>query len=95
MMPFYPPDDRRRAFAEDPRRRAMPPGPRQNFGPPFERRRPDNPYMNNQQPPYGFPQQGQRRGLPENLNMMMNHAGKLSDGINMVRQIGAFFNLFR
>lgn len=72
----------------------MPPAFRQNFGQPYEQRRPDSPSMYNRQP-QGYPQQGARRGFPENLNTMMNHAGKIYEGVNIVRQIGAFFNLFR
>ncbi|MDN4494752.1 hypothetical protein [Ureibacillus aquaedulcis] len=56
------------------------------------------------QPPQGYPQQhqgyqqqpqqGPRRRLPD-MNRMMDHAGKVSEGINIVRQIGALFNLYR
>lgn len=93
-MPYYPPDQRRRAFSQDPRRRAVPPAFRQNFGPPYEVRRPDSPYMY-EQVPREFSQAGPRRRFPENLNTMMNHAGKIYEGVNIVRQIGAFFNFFR
>ncbi len=96
-MPFYHLNNRRRGFSQDPRRGAVPTAyRRQNYGPGYEMGRPDSPYMYEQQQPPGFPQQqGPRRRLPENLNMMMNHAGKISEGINIMRQIGAFFNMFR
>jgi len=118
VMPYYPPDQRRRAFSQDPRRGAVPPGFRQNFEPPNDmrrydrsnmfhqqqvqgysqhgpRRRPASPFMYNQQPPNDFPEQGPRRRFPENLNTMMSHAGKIYEGVNIVRQIGSFFNMFR
>ena len=136
-MPFFPPDERRRAFSQDPRRGAIPPTNRQSYGPPNEMRRPNNPYLYNQQQPggypqqpqgypqqaqgypqqqhqgypqqpggypqqpqgypeqaQGYPQQGPRRRRPD-MNRMMDHAGKLSEGINIVRQIGALFNFYR
>ncbi|KGR76143.1 hypothetical protein CD33_08190 [Ureibacillus sinduriensis BLB-1 = JCM 15800] len=95
----------------------MPPAYRQSFVPPNEMRRPENPYLYNQQPPQqaqGFPQQGyqqppqgypqQVQGFPQqqgprrrmpDMNRMMDHAGKISEGINIVRQIGALFNFYR
>ena len=108
-MPFYPPDDRRRAFTQGPRRGAVPPY-RPNFGPSNEMRRPDNPYMYNQQQPQRNPQQQMPQGYPQqvpqgypqqaprrrpDINRMMDHAGKISEGINIVRQIGALFNFYR
>lgn len=47
-----------------------------------------------QQQAQGYPQQGPRRRLPD-MNRMMDHAGKISEGINIVRQIGALFNFYR
>lgn len=127
-MAYYPPEQRRRAFSQNPRRGPVPPAHRQNFGQPNEMRRPENPYLYNQQPqgyqqppqgypqqpqgyqqqaqghpqypqgyqqqPQGYPQQGPRRRLPD-MNRMMDHAGKVSEGINIMRQIGALFNFYR
>ncbi|WP_336046062.1 hypothetical protein [Solibacillus ferritrahens] len=59
--------------------------------------------------PYSFdPRQGQQQfnpysqapssrfgGLSDNLNTMMGHVGTITNGVNMMRQVGAMFNLFR
>lgn len=132
MPQYYPPNQRRGLFSQEPRRGAFPSRGvyGQNFGPQNDMRRPNSPYLYNQEPPQGFQQQPQRyqqqsqgyqqppqryqqqsqgyqqqpqkfqqqqgqRRFPENLNTMMNHAGKVSEGINLMRQIGSFFNLFR
>ncbi|MFC7686220.1 hypothetical protein [Ureibacillus sp. GCM10028918] len=121
-MQNYRPNQRR-AFSQDSRRGPVPPGYRPNYGQPNEMRRPENPYLYNQQHPQGYPQQpqgyhqqpqgypqqaqgyqqqqqqgypqqGPRRRLPD-MNRMMDHAGKVSEGINIVRQIGALFNFYR
>lgn len=58
--------------------------------------------------PYPFdPRQGQQfnpyfqgpgsrnRGLSDNLNTMMGHMGTITNGINMMRQVGVIMSLFR
>ena len=34
-------------------------------------------------------------GLPGNLNTIMGHVGTVTNGVNMVRQLGAIMSLFR
>ncbi|MCL1699299.1 hypothetical protein [Lysinibacillus sp. Bpr_S20] len=79
-MPFYPPNSRMRPF---------PPGYRQGFGPPMQGRR--QPFFHpNQQP------QTSRFGrLPQHINTIMGHAGTITNGVGMLRQMGAFLNFFR
>ncbi|MED4403362.1 hypothetical protein [Metabacillus fastidiosus] len=83
-MPFFPPNPGRRPF---------PPGHRQRVRPvpPFRR-----------QPGYLFsPNQNQQapaskiQGLSGNLNKMMGHVGKVTNGVNMIRQIGSIISLFK
>ena len=61
------------------------------FGPPFRGRA-----MQPNYPPYQqF--QGPRIGgrLPDHLNTIMGHAGTITNGVNMLRQMGALLSLFR
>lgn len=103
-MPFYPPPYRRDPF-QMPRQRFGPPAPNQfrgpnNFYPPSNQfRGPNNfyppqnqfesrPYFNpNEQPPYGR--------TPTDLNAMMGHVGTITNGINMMRQLGGALGFFR
>ncbi|WP_230875113.1 hypothetical protein [Lysinibacillus cavernae] len=51
-----------------------------------------------QQPYYSPNQQmqGSRLGnLPDHLNTIMGHAGTITNGVNMLRQMGALLSLFR
>lgn len=48
-----------------------------------------NMYQNN---PYQPPGLG---ALPDHLNTIMGHAGTVTNGLNMVRQLGSFMSLFR
>lgn len=79
-MPFYPPPT--------PRRR-VPQRYRQDFRTPQQFRRQGQPpfFYTNQQPPYG--------GLPNHLNTIMGHVGTITNGVNMMRQLGSFMSLFR
>ncbi|WP_332649083.1 hypothetical protein [Lysinibacillus sp. 54212] len=55
-------------------------------------------YGNQMQPYYNPYQQAQlsRFGrLPDTFNTIMGHAGTITSGINMVRQIGAIMSMFR
>lgn len=102
-MPFYPPRYRRDSFQMG-GQRFGPPAPQPFRGPnPFfasqQFRGPNNfypqqnqfesrPYFNpNEQPPYGR--------APTDLNTMMGHVGTITNGINMMRQIGGVLGLFR
>lgn len=79
-MPYFPPD--RRMEAIQPRYRQGY-GPSQGrFAQPF--------YYPKQQP------QTSRVGrLPQHLNTLMGHAGTITNGVNMIRQMGYFLSLFR
>ena len=78
-----------------------PPGQQQPFyNPgPYQQQQPFNgPYyqqpFNNQY----FQQQPQGSNfgrLPDQLNRIMGHAGTITNGVNMMRQMGAIFSLFR
>ena len=78
-----------------------PPGQQQPFyNPgPYQQQQPFNgPY--NQQPFNNqyFQQQPQGSNfgrLPDQLNRIMGHAGTITNGVNMMRQMGAIFSLFR
>ncbi|WP_431026986.1 hypothetical protein [Lysinibacillus sp. LZ02] len=94
-MRFYPPDNRRRPIS---------PMYRQRFGPPTQMRRPGNPFfvpnqMRGQEQffysPYQQPQFSQFGRLPEHLNAIMGHAGTITNGVNMLRQMGALLSMFR
>lgn len=80
-MPFYPPNRRNRSYQ-----------PR--YSPGFR-----SPYQGMQQQPFFDPTQQpapSRFGqLPDHLNTLMGHAGKISYGVNMIRQVGAIVSLFR
>lgn len=80
-MPYYPPNPRNRPF---------PPTYNQGFGPP---------YQGMQQQPFYFPTQqapASRFGrLPSHLNTIMGHAGRISYGVNMLRQMGSLISFFR
>ncbi|RHW35864.1 hypothetical protein D1B33_12245 [Lysinibacillus yapensis] len=78
------------------------------YGPQYQARQQGHPghqflYENQhpQMPPHQMPpqqmhpQQMPRRRFPGDINQLMDHAGKVSEGINIMRQIGAFFNTFR
>lgn len=50
------------------------------------------------QPPinsYEQPQTSPFGELPHHLNQMMGHVGTITNGVNMMRQIGGLFSLFR
>ena len=81
-MPFYPPNSRMRP--------PFPPRNRQGFGPPMQGRRVPPFFYPNQQP------QPSRFGrLPQHLNTIMSHAGTITNGFGMLRQMGALINFFR
>jgi len=80
-MPFFQPN---------PRRRPSPPSYRQSFGPPYRGRQEQPYFYPNQQP------QVSRFGrLPNHVNTLMRHAGTISYGVNMIRQMGSFLSIFR
>lgn len=80
-MALYPPNPNRRPF---------PPRYRQGFGPPNQIR---------QVQPFSYPNyqpQASRFGrLSDNLNTIMGHAGSITNGVNMLRQVGAFLSMLR
>lgn len=63
---------------------------RQGFRPPYSGMQQQPFYIPTQQPPPS--RFGQ---LPDQLNTLMGHAGKISYGVNMIRQVGAIVSLFR
>ena len=57
-----------------------------------------DPRFGQQQPFYPFqqgPQQPRTGGLSDNLNTMMGHVGTITNGINMMRQMGSILSIFR
>lgn len=80
-MPYFQPNFRRGPYL---------PSNRQYFEPPFRGRMMQPSYYPNQQ------YQPSRLGnLPNHLNTIMGHAGTITNGVNMLRQMGAFLSLFR
>lgn len=61
----------------------------------YEHQQPQMPPHHQHQHQHPQQQPMQRRRFPQNMNQFMDHAGKVSEGINIMRQIGAFFNMFR
>lgn len=94
-MPFYPPQYRRGGF----------PAANRRFGPPppIPYRRPNeffsssNPFNPRQQQPFINPyeQPPIYGSFPDDLNTVMDHMGTITNGINMMRQIGGIMSLFR
>lgn len=56
---------------------------------------PNHLYPANRQPYYSPYQQTGPSKLPNALNLIMDHAGTITSGVNMVRQIGSIMSLFR
>lgn len=81
LMPFYPPNSRMRPF---------PPSYRQGFGPPMQGTQ-GQPFFN----PYQQPQTSRFGRLPQHINTIMGHAGTITYGVNMLRQMGAFINFLK
>ncbi|MFJ7736264.1 hypothetical protein ACIQ2D_07940 [Lysinibacillus sp. NPDC097287] len=80
-MPYYPPNSRKRP---------LPPAYRQGYGPPYQGMQEQPFYYPNQQSPVS------RFGrLPSHLNTIMGHAGRISYGVNMLRQMGSLISFFR
>ncbi|WP_341302557.1 hypothetical protein MHB44_09530 [Lysinibacillus sp. FSL H8-0500] len=73
-------------FQPEPRRRPYPPRYRQNFGPPYRAR---------QMQPYISPNQPTQGRLPDHVNTIMGHVGIITNGVNMLRQMGSLLSLFR
>ena len=88
-MPYYSPD---------PRRRPVPRSYRQNFNPMYQGRR-EQPFSFNNPRPFSFnnqqPQNSRFGNLSNSLNTMMGHAGTITNGVNMLRQMGSLLSLFR
>ncbi|MBU8790456.1 hypothetical protein KM885_06575 [Oceanobacillus caeni] len=98
-MPFYPPNPGRRPF--------YPPNPRRRpFYPPTPGRRPFPPgniqrnwranRIERQPHPFLNPTQGQQAptsGL-QGLQTVMGHVGNVTNGINMLRQMGSLMKFF-
>ncbi|WP_107923763.1 hypothetical protein [Lysinibacillus parviboronicapiens] len=80
-MPFYPPN---------PRRRPLPQRYRQGFG---------SSYQGRQEQPFFYPMQQPQAfkfgNLPDSLNAIMGHAGTITNGVNMLRQMGSLLSLFK
>ena len=73
-------------YPPNPGRRPFPPGNRQRFGPPNRIRR---------QPRSFFaPNQQARPSRLSGLQTIMGHVGNVTNGINMLRQMGSFFKFF-
>ena len=79
-MPFYPPNPGRRPF---------PPGNRQRFGPSNQMGRRPRPFI--------APNQNQQAPTSrlQGLKSVMGHAGTVTNGINMLRQMGSVFKFFK
>ncbi|MBI6862175.1 hypothetical protein [Lysinibacillus fusiformis] len=60
------------------------------FGPPFRGRAMQPNYQPNRQ----FQGPGLGR-LPDHLHAIMGHAGTITNGVNMLRQMGALLSLFK
>lgn len=84
-MPYYPPNRRNRPF---------PPTYNQGFGSPYQGMQ-----QGMQEQPFYYPTQqpqASRFGrLPNHLNTIMGHAGRISYGVNMLRQVGSLISFFR
>lgn len=106
-MPFYPP---RRGVGPMPRQRFGVPseGPFRrpnnfnNYPNQYQYNNyPDQYQYNNfrqEQPMFNPYQQSQNNGfggLPDHINTVMGHMGTFTNGINMMRQVGALMSLFR
>ena len=76
-------------FSPNPGRRPFPSGSRPRFGPPNHiRQQPRRffaPYQNQQAPTSGI----------HGLRTMMGHVGKVTNGVNMLRQMGSIFKFFK
>lgn len=79
-MPYFQPNYRRGVY---------PSNQIGTFGPPFRGRTMQPNYPPNQQ----F--QAPRIGRLPDLNTIMGHAGTITNGVNMLRQMGALLSLFR
>ena len=69
-------------YPPNPGRRPFPPGNRQRFGPPNRIRRQPRTTRNQQAP-------------TSRLQTLMGHAGTVTNGINMLRQMGSFMRFFK
>ncbi|MGN7476950.1 hypothetical protein ACTHOQ_03770 [Solibacillus silvestris] len=56
---------------------------------------PFHPRQGQQFNPYPQAPNSRYGGLSDNLNTMMGHVGTITNGINMMRQVGAMLSLFR
>ncbi len=79
-MPYFPPN---------PRRGPIQPRYRQGYGPSQGR------FVQPFYYPYQQPQTSRVGRLPQHLNTLMGHAGTITNGVNMIRQMGYFLSLFR
>jgi hypothetical protein len=79
-MPFYPPNPGPRSSRSYPRQMSRPPGYYPSGR--YPRQRQDE--YNGQQPP----------SMWNNLNQVMTHVGNVSNGVNMLRQVGSFMSFF-
>ena len=57
---------------------------------------PSNPFGSQPYPNY-YPNQqpGAPYGMPNTLNTLMGHVGNITNGVNMIRQLGSFLGFFR
>lgn len=78
-MPFYPPNPGRRPF---------PPGNRQGFRPP-------NRFSRQPRPFFTAPNQQAPTSRFQGLRTVMGHVGTVTNGINMLRQMGSVLKFFR
>ncbi len=77
-------------FPPNPGRGPFPPRYRQSFGPPN---------LGRQQQPFHYPNQQPQTSrfgrIPQHLNTIMGHAGTITNGIGMLRQMGSLLRFFR
>ena len=85
-------------YSQNPRRRPVPRRYRQSFDSMNQGRR-VQPFNFNSQQPFMFnnqqPQTSRFGNLSNNLQAMMGHAGTITNGVNMLRQMGSLLSLFR
>lgn len=93
-MQFYPPDPRRRPTPPPYRQRVMPPNQFQRQDDSFfylNQVTQQNPFL----PPNNQPQVSRFSRLPDHLNTIYGHMGTIRNGVDMMRQLGAFLSRFR
>ncbi|HAM79448.1 hypothetical protein [Ornithinibacillus bavariensis] len=82
-MPLFPPNQGR-----------IPPRQRPRFGAPNPNFRYQNQIRRRPRNSFPFNQVGQTQGTGINMRTIMGHVGTITNGINMIRQMGSIFRIF-